>query len=260
MNLDEILTARRTGDTTFELEVPPGWGQGRTTFGGVACGAMVRAIETVVGDPTRTARSLSAELFSALVPGKATLEVEVLRAGSALTTGVAHLRQGAESVAHAILALGAPRPDKVERRLVEPPSFPPLGAMVTPPSPPAPEFLQHFELGAVEGIPFTGGAPISSGYVRPRVACARRDAAYVAAMADVFWSPVAVAMEAPRPFATVSFTLSWVASLSPDDDRPLFFRSRTLASTAGYATDDRELWTVDGALVALNRQSVAVIK
>ncbi len=260
-SLDDVLSARRSGGT-FTLDVKDGWQQGRSTFGGVAVGAMVRAMEELAADPARSPRVLTAELIGQLVPGEARITVDTLRAGKAVTTLAATLLQGSEALAYAVLVLGAPRPNVAGWQRLVPPS-PPAWESVEPMPlgvPMAPVFTQHFEFRTVGPYPFAAAAvPETSGWLRPRAASTRRDAAWVAALSDAWWSASAVVLDSVRPFATVGFTLEWF-SPAPEGGAPVFHRATAPVSSDGYATEMRELWSADGRLLALNQQVVAVIK
>ena len=110
--------------------------------------------------------------------------------------------------------------------------------------------------------PFAGGAvPVSEGWVRPRTALSSWGAPEIVGMADAWW-PAALATEtAPRPMATVSFTLQLLcnpAALSPT--APLFHRARALAAHDGYVVEHRGLWTAAGDPVAMNDQTFVIIK
>ena len=55
--------------------------------------------------------------------------------------------------------------------------------------------------------------------------------------------------------ATVAFTLQLLGG-APAGDDPLYFRSTNPAIRDGYVSEQRELWTADGRLVALNPQTL----
>ena len=80
-------------------------------------------------------------------------------------------------------------------------------------------------------------------------------------MADAYWPSTYATASAPRPMATVTFTLQLTErALSLDATAPLFYRARSVAHSAGYVSELRELWTADGELVALNPQTFVIIK
>ncbi len=123
-------------------------------------------------------------------------------------------------------------------------------------------FGPHFEFRSVGPLPFSGGAPEALGYIRPQQPGPDRGAAYVATCVDAWWPTLYPALEAPRPMATVGYTLQLAADLSGlDPEAPLLFRSRCLSVQDGYVIEQRELWRPDDRrLVALNTQTFVVIK
>lgn len=254
---------------TFAFAIPAGMEQGRATFGGFVLGALTRAMRAAEPDPARRLRTLSGELVGAGALGPATIEVAVVRRGSAVSTWQAELRQGDDVLAHATGVFAAPRPTVgLTWRLLAPPPLPPWREVpVLPSAHFAPSFTRHFEYRVVEGIPFTGAGAIGAhpvrtgGYVRPRVATALRDDAVLVALADAWWIAAMVALPAPRPMATLTFELELHADYAAlDPEAPLYHRGEVHALTDGYASETRELWTPDGELVSLNRQLVAIIK
>lgn len=266
--LDELLTPARAGDGAFTLDVPDGWQQGRGAFGGLVLAALARAADAAVADPARTLRTLTGELVGPVQPGRADLTTEVLRAGSGVTTVAVRLAQAGEVQAYAVVTLGKPRaaydapprlPPPFEadaRPWREVPAIPPgIGAM--------PAFARHVEMRPLGPPPFTSGNATAdaAGWVRARAPGARRDAAYVVFLADAWWPAVLPTFAAPRPMATLAFTLSVVGTLDGlDPEAPLYHRGRGLVARDGYAVELRELWGEDGRLIALNQQTFVVAR
>jgi acyl-CoA thioesterase len=263
-DFDALTTGTATGDGHFTLDVPDGWQQGRGAFGGLVLAAMVRAGEAVIADPTRILRSLTAEIVGPVLPGAAELRVEILRAGSGVTTAAVRLVQGGEVQAHAVLACGAPRGTFELAPVLAPPPMPPWREMTIAPmsGPPAPTFAQHVEFRPGGPPPFSASPEVEvRGWVRLRAPGADRGSPYLVALADSYWPSVLVALRTPRPMATLGFTFQRVAGIDGlDPDAPLFYRGRVLAAQDGFAAEQRELWGEDGRLVALNHQTLVVIK
>ena len=268
-SLSDVSTPRLEGDT-FRLDVPPGWRQGRGAFGGLTVAAAVRAIERRVGDPRRPVRSVTAELPAPVEAGPAELAVDVLRGGSSVTVARAALIQAGETRTHAVAVLAAPRPAGAQLawRDLEPPRVPPwaevpvapVGAPSAAPGAHGPEFAQHFEYRIVEGVPFTGGAARTVGWIRPRAPAGQRDAGHVAMLMDAWYPAALVRSPAPRPMATIAFTLDLVGDLDGlDPEAPLLYRGTAPVSSDGYFLETRELWGEDGRLVAINQQTFAII-
>jgi hypothetical protein len=264
-DLASLTTPRLVSPRTFAIDVPDGWQQGRGAFGGFSIAVLVRAMEASEPAGDRSLRSLTVELPGPVLPGPASIAVEVLRRGSGVTTLAARLAQGDEVLAHAVGVLGKARADRPRRTFLAPPSPPPWRDLRTHPmteSSFGPPFARSFDMRNVGPEPFAGGPEaVTSGWVRARNPGPARDAAYLAAMADAWW-PASFSMEtALRPTATIAYTLEIVGNLDGlDPEAPLFHRAHVVAEHEGYVVEMRELWGEDGRLVALNQQTFAVIR
>lgn len=260
MDLEALFCSRKVGEGHYAIELPEGWRQGRGLFGGLVIGALVRAAEQHAGTAERRVRSVTAELAGPTAAGAAELRVRTLRAGNAVSTLAVELAQAGEVSAHAVVVLGAARNVGADFDESEPPLLQPWQALEPlPPGVMIPEFANNFEFRNVGPAPFSGGdSAVASGWVRPRE-CSVRSAAYLVAQADAWWPSFFTRMEAPRPIGTIAFALELCGEL-PASDAPLFHRGRTTVSRAGYAVEQRELWSETGELVALNQQTIAVIK
>jgi hypothetical protein len=251
----------------YTLDVPAGWRQGRGAYGGMTIASLVRAIEHAVGDPTRSVRSITAELPGPVLVGAAEIATEVLRTGSSVSTARAALTQGGETKAHAVGVLAAVRrgigplawqelvvPEAPPWSQVEPLSMTDGNAAMWP------EFAPHFEYRVVEGLPASGGAARTVGWVRPRVHGGKRDAAHIASVMDAWWPAALCKLPAMRPMATIVYSLDLVAGLDGlDPEAPLLYRGTAPVLADGYCLETRELWGEDGRLVAINHQTFAII-
>ena len=251
MTLQAVTTPAADGS----FVVPEGWHQGRATFGGFVVATLIRAAEAKVGDPARTVRTISAQLYAPLPVGAHRVEVEVLRAGNSVTIA----RASIAGYAHAVATLATTRPAAAGWQDLAVPQLPPHSAVpAMPTGGPAPEFTQHFEYRQARGAIASGETEIA-GWLRARDPGTARDAAYLAAMADAWW-PVGMArMATVKPMSTLSFTLDIVSGLhglSPD--APLLYRATAPVCADGYCLETRELWGEDGRLVAVNQQTMVV--
>lgn len=256
LNSTEIAPGRRRAD------VPDGWQQGRGAFGGLVVGTLIRAACASAGDGARSLRSLTAELCGPTQPGPADISVEALRAGSGVTTLAARLVQGGEVQAHAALVLGRTREPADAWDEHERPAAPPWREVPVVALPGAPVFTRHVEYRPTRAPAFTGAeATVAEGWVRFQGAPATADAAYVAMLIDAWWPAAFARMSAPRPMATIAFTLQVVADPARiDPSEPVFHRARTPVARGGYMVEFRELWSPAGELLALNQQTFVVIR
>jgi hypothetical protein len=261
MNAFERATSIvRLDDARFTLDVPAGWEQGRGAFGGVALGALLRAIEATEPDRERIARTLTGELAGPVVAGPAEIRVTPMRRGKNQSNLRADLLQDGVILATASAVLSTPRtPTHAVDRPRTPPAFD-----VTPPTTfgdanPA-RFAKHFEYRVTGPMPFVGGSdPVASGWLRLREPLTAFDAPALVAHLDAYWSAIMSVEPTPRPFATITF----VAELLVDPrtlavDAPFFHDARVLASANGFVIEERALYQ-HGKLVAMNHQTFAML-
>jgi acyl-CoA thioesterase len=264
--LSDAFTPRPVGDR-YQLEVAPGWRQGRGAFGGLVVGGLIRAIEQRTADPSRKVRSVTAELPGPVEPGMVDITVETLRQGKNVSTVRAALWQQGEVRSHAVAILGASRAgaQPVAWNELAGPALPPWtevapSSIGTAPGI-GPEFAQHFEYRIVAGQLLSGSIAPVLGWIRARDPGAPRDAAYIAAMIDAWWPVAFVRFTQLRPMATIAFTLDIVAGLDGlDPMTPLGYRAIAPVCAGGYCLETRELWSEDGRLVAINHQTFAIIQ
>jgi acyl-CoA thioesterase len=131
---------------------------------------------------------------------------------------------------------------------------------VSPSIPGLPQFTRHLEFRPVAGIPYTGADDaLVTGWIRMREPTPNDDA-LVVALVDAWWPAELPRMSAPRHVVTLSSTIEVFGGAAVLGDAPLLHSSRTIATRDGYITEERELWTDDGQLVALNQQTLAIVK
>lgn len=247
----------------YALDVPPGWLQGRGTYGGLVMGSLIRAIEHAIGDPARMVRSLTAELPGPVVAGRAEITVDILRTGNSLSTARAALSQGNEVKAHAVGVLAATRSGSgpLAWQDVVRPDVPAWSTIEPLPTEPGlwPEFAQNFEYRVIDGM-FMSGSAQTLGWVRPRLHGGLRDAGHIASVIDAWW-PVALSrMPAMRPMATIVTSLAIVSGIAGlDPEAPMLYRATSPVLADGYCLETRELWGEDGRLIAINHQTLAII-
>jgi acyl-CoA thioesterase len=242
------------------LDIPVGWRQGPGAYGGLVVAALMRAAEQAIGDPARAIRSVTAEIPAPVEPGRAELAVEILRAGKSVTTARVALKQAGETRAHAVVIAATARPNSMSWNALTPPAAPVFGRLESlPTGGPFPEFARQFDFRIVEGIPTSGMPGPCVGWVKARDAGGRFDAAYLAAMIDVWFPAALVHAREMRPMATISFTLEIIDATNLRDE-PLLYRAVSPVTADSYSFETRELWTADGRLLARNHQTFVIIK
>jgi acyl-CoA thioesterase len=254
-------------DGRFSWHVPGDWMQGRGAFGGLVAGACIRAMEQVVGEPERALRTISGTMCGPVAPGEATIEVATLRKGSGTSALTATITQGAEVRAHFVAVFGADREVTngawLEREPPQVPHWSELDSVALPPGM-APQFTRHVDFKVVGAYPFSGGERRESGgWVRFREGerGEARDAAYIAGLADCWWPTLFMVESTPRPMATIMYTLELLEPWGDlDPDAPLYYHARSPGGSGGFGVEVREMWDEHGRLVALNQQTITIIK
>lgn len=266
LDFARVTEPTRLAHDRFSVDVPDGWQQGRGAFGGLVLAFLARSIEEALADSSRPLRSVTAHILRPLQPGAAEVAVEILRAGSGVTTAAARLWQAGELVAHAVCAHGKGRVTYEAAHSLRVPDMPPWRERAPLPGlgPVGPTFAQHFEYWPTGPLPFSGRSPDAvqeaAGWVRLRRPGRARGAACALALIDSYWPGFLASARAPRAAATLTFAFEAMAELDGlDPDAPLFYRARILGGRGGYAVEARELWGEDGGLVALNQQVLVVM-
>ena len=263
--IDQLMHATLLTPGQYGWEAPDTWQQGRGAFGGISMGAMVRALEAHVGDSTMCLRTMGSTMSAPVMPGEATIDVRTLREGSSTLALTASLMQDGELKNHATAVFGkARRVDVEDWSRLEPPQWGDWTTQDTAPlgPPMGPVFSQHMEFRPQGVMPFVGSDnPRAEGWIRPKQAGSARDNAYLACLVDAWWPVTYAQLTMPRPMATIHFTMQFVANwdgLNPD--APLFYESMSPVAQGGYTVEFRRLWGEDGRLMALNQQTVVIIK
>lgn len=266
MDFSQATAIERLGDGTYRLDVPDGWHQGVGAYGGVVLGALTRALAEACSagleGEARPLRTLTATIAGPLRVGPADVRVEPIRIGKGVTVLAGKILQGSELPAHAVGTFGRTRPTDADGVSLAKPIARDYRELEPIPMAKGvmPEFTQHFEFRLSSGAPFSGGPEaVTTGWIKPRVPVTP-DEALVVGLADAWWPSQFTRMTAPRYIVTLTFTLQVFAGASAIGEEPLLFTSRTMAAAGGYLTEARELWTEDGRLVALNQQTMAIVK
>lgn len=250
--------------STFSIELPDGWQQGRGAFGGLVLATLLRAIEASEADKARTVRSLIGDLAGPVLPGAAEIVVTALRRGANQSNVRADLRQNGEILAFASAVLSTPRKEGIPnfRPRIEKPPAPETGLFLPPEAPGKPVFLQHFEQHVTGPLPWSGAkTPEAAGWIRLREMPSVIDAPLLVAYLDSYWPACFAVFDAPRPMATISFTAEILCDPTKLDPKaPYFYRARTIAEHEGFQLEERMLYDAEGLLIAANQQTFCVIK
>lgn len=266
----KAATNGATGSRAVALD--PTWAQGRGVFGGLLSAMTVDAMRELVADDARILRSFTVHFCAPALPGPATIEAELVRAGSRLSHAAARVRLAAsEEPGGGIVTMASASFCKARAEVpasyarVQMPSGPKAADLspLPPGIPGIPTFLQHFDVRfGGPSVPFSGASvPEISAWIRLREA-APIDAAHLVMLLDVLPPAVAATFDGIRPVASADFSVQLFTSdpardLAPDEHAFVSIVSRW--ADDGYAEELRELWSPRGTLLAQCRQLMVLL-
>jgi acyl-CoA hydrolase len=259
MKLDASLRrAWRHEDARWVFELPQGWGQGRSVFGGVPA-ALCAALGSREVSDDRPLRTMSLQLLRPSQAGSIYGKTELLREGKSTSFVRVTLEQEQGPTVVANLVYSRPRPEAMRVEARPRPEGPPPEALATLPYTPGllPEFLQHVELRwASGGVPYSGATePEFSGYFRFRVPAGGVEG--VLALLDVWPCPSLSLLERPAPASTVTWT-AHVLAVPTNFEGWFAFDYETVFGAHGMHTVVGRLYSPEGALIGFTEQTVAI--
>lgn len=245
--------------------VPPSWGQGRATFGGLV-GAMLYEAMRVKVPAGRPVRSLAITFVGPLLMNEAVaFEVDVLREGKAVSQILGRAVQNGAVVAIAQGSFGAARESQVAVEADPAPAMKPVDECQELPyiKDVTPEFTRFLAMRwALGGMPFSGNPSREmGGWVRLRsdVSYDRITEAHLLALVDA-WPPVPLSqLTKPAPGSSLTWTVEFmhpIPKLTTHDW--CMYRAEIEHARDGYGHIAARLWSPNGELLALSRQTTVV--
>lgn len=259
MGIDDILA---TVGGAGAVEIPPGWGQGRATFGGLVAALMYQRFQGLV-PADRTLRSVTVSFVGPVAPGALELQALVIRSGKSVTQAECRASQNGEVVAVMLASFGGNRSSGIEVGASLAPVFAgPEAGMALPYIPNVvPEFTQQLDFRwSRGGLPFTSASESAiGGWVRFKQGAALAGTAHVLALVDA-WPPAVLPMyKAPAPASSLCWTMELMAEPQARQGTDWWqYLAETDFAANGYAHIQAKLWNDSGELVAISRQTVTV--
>lgn len=258
---DLLARVHEMPGSSVTIEVPPDWGQGRSTFGGLIVALALERMRDHV-EPARRPRSLLVAFVGPVAPGPIEIHVERLREGRSASQLEARVSQAGSICCTVIAAFAGDRESKLaiasrpalDLRGPEDLRSLPIIDGVTP------VFIQHIELRwALGSMPFARSNEREQGGWCRFAEGGQAHEGHVLALVDAWPSPAHQQLRGP----TVASTMSWMIEF-PDVDETAQadewwrFHADTDQAAGGWVHAHAELWSPNGKLVAISRQTVAV--
>lgn len=260
MTIDELLGAVRQSD---EVVIPSSWGQGRASFGGLVAALAFDVMASKVADG-RAMRALQVSFVGPVAPDvPAVFEAELLREGKAVSQVQGRIMQNGAPRLVCLASFGGDRESVVQVSPLPAPEATPVAQCQALPYIPGatPEFTQHIEMRwAFGAMPFSGkGGREMGGWMQFRDTPKAFTDAHIVALVDAWPPAVLPHLKAPAPASSLSWALEIVhprPAITPGDW--LLYRATIDQAGAGYGHTHAGIWTQQGELVALSRQTVTV--
>ena len=265
-SFDRDIAVTPQGEGRFTASLSDRWWVGGGPNGGYVAAIMLNAMSTVAGEnsPGQPPRSLTVHFLSAPETGEAEVEVTVERQGRNTSFISARMLQGGEVRAKAMSVFSSER-DGVEFDNTVMPEAPPPDESQEFDTELAPVnvFARYRVIFASGEPPFSSGSKAeSAGWIRPKED-RPISAELAAAILDVWFPAPYVLLDGPTAAPTLEYTVHFPRRLPPEGmERPdwMLVHLRAEESTEGHFTEDAELWTRDGTLIARSRQMALLRK
>lgn len=260
-NFQRDTAASPLGEGRYLVRLNDRWWIGPGPNGGYVAALMLEAMSQA-SPPDQPARSLTVHFLRRPAIGEAEVHVTVERAGHHTTFISSRLHQGGQIQAKAMAVFSAGRPGPEFDHSVMPDVIPPEeGVELDTQKAPVAVFNQYRAV-LLEGVPYSRGErAVTSGWVRLRDD-QPMTAVLAAAMLDVWFPAPFVVLHETALAPTLEYTVHFPTELPvPDRERPDWSLVRLTADQArdGHFSEDAELWSRDGRLLARSRQ-VALLR
>ena len=263
MRFSELLQTVR--DNPQAVVIPAAWGQGRASFGGLLAALVYEAMQAQV-PRDRPLRSLAITFVGpAVAEVPVSFQAEVLREGKAVSQVLGRALQDGQVVTLVQGSFGAARQSGIEVAATPAPRFKPVEECPELPyvRNVTPEFTRFLAMRwGIGGMPFSNNPSREmGGWVRLRDTPAAEPIgnAHLLALVDA-WPPALLShLRSPAPGSSLTWTIEFIqpaAQLSTDDW--CLYRAQIEQARDGYGHIAAALWSADGSLLAISRQTVTV--
>lgn len=247
------------------IEMPTGWGQGRTIYGGLAAAVMMQKAVVIINDPAKRLLSTSVTFVGPVQEGKARLTAEILREGKSVTTIEVRLWQDEAVQSILIASFGVARDSSIQvhQEMQAPDYAPPETLFQIPAQFKLPKCFDHFELRWADlNLPCSSSVrPDFEGWCRfhPDQHSDREfQLADLMAIFDI-WPPGVLPMfQTLAPASSLTWTVTYVYPVQHQLHDWFKYKVITDHAADGYSTEHAYLWDAENRLIAMARQTVTV--
>lgn len=255
----QLISAMRSDEAGYAIELPPDWLQGRTAYGGLSAALCLESTLRAHSElpPLRSAQFC----FIGPATGVLCMAPKVLRKGKSTVVVGVDLEGDSGLAVRATLCFGTSRAVAQTHGTLDMPAVP--APDEAPPYfiwPNRPNFMSHFDgrlvQGAVPGSP--GHAPKMTVWLRHHDQQEQHTLVRLLALADALPPAALVSYSQVVPISTMTWAIEFL------DDYPQttggWWLARAVAdmSDQGYSAQGTAIWNRDGRPILIARQNVAI--
>lgn len=151
------------------IDIPTGWLQGRTIYGGLVAGLMMQKALLTLADDTKHLLSCSVTFVGPVQQAKVRLTSEILRQGKSVTTLEVRLWQDDAVQSILVASFGTQRESSIHVHQ-EPvaPAFPSVDGLTTAPHHPLARLEVRIDDRLYQSVPLDAAADVERGEIRER--------------------------------------------------------------------------------------------
>ncbi|SDY38264.1 thioesterase family protein [Acinetobacter kyonggiensis] len=247
------------------VNIPQGWLQGRTIYGGLVAGMMMQKALVTIADPAKRLLSTSVTFVGPVQERKARLTAEILRQGKSVTTIEVRLWQDDAVQSILIASFGTQRESSIQvKQERTAPIYPePQSLAKLPQQAAMPQCYQQFDVCWAEGnYPCTASAkPDFGGWFRFNPTQHANDELTVAELMTLLdiWPPGVLPMfQTLAPASSLTWHVTYVHPVQHQLYDWFKYKVFTDYAAEGYSTEYAHLWDAENRLIAISRQTVTV--
>lgn len=239
------------------------WTQGRTVYGGMSSALLLAAISRQVSNGMQV-KNINVNFVGPLAANEpVTFTVQELRTGKNVSQWLAFAQQNGQTCTMLQACFVKDRASKISINNAPSHAYPaPQKAQFIPQIPKViPKFLQHFDLCIqAGGFPYTGAkTDYYQGWYRHKKLTGTMDAIGFIGMLDALPPTVYQMLRLPKPGSTINWNVEFIHPFPTLDYADwIAFDDQTVHAENSYSATESKLWTADGQLIALSRQTIAV--
>lgn len=248
------------------VELPAGWQQGRTIYGGLVAGMLMYKALITLENTNKNLLNANITFVGPVAFAPVKLTAEILRQGKFVTTLEVRLWQNDQVQSILVASFGLSRESTLQvQQLPQLPDYkdPETLKKIAYYEGFTPEFYQQFELTWAEGYyPYTGKERIDfGGWFRfnPQMHQDRKmSIADFLVILDIWPAGVHTQLTAPVPTSTLTWNITFLASIENNIYDWMKYKMHTDYAGDGYLRESEYIWDRSNRLVAISRQTLTI--